>query len=109
MGAALVLSTLALLSLAFVIPHVGLIVKLSVIGSLLGLAVLAGAVYAVHTVLFAALLLIPGPVFPLFQVWPFSLLGPLILYGAAVLAIPPLLLSVGWVRRGTIDTKATIY
>jgi uncharacterized protein len=108
MGAALVLSTLALLSLALVLPHVGFTVKLSVIGCLVGPAMLAGAVYAVHAVLFAALLLIPGPVIPLFQVWPFTILGPLVIYGAAVLAIPRLRHSIGWIRRGTIDTKVTI-
>lgn len=108
MGAAIVLSTLALFSLALVLSHMALMVKLSVIGILIGAAILGGAVYAVHTVLLAALLLMPALVFPLFRVWPFTLLGPLVIYGAAVLAIPPLRYSAGWLRRGTIDRNVTI-
>jgi membrane protease YdiL (CAAX protease family) len=37
-----------------------------------------------------------------------TILGPLVLYGTAVLAIPPLRHSVGWLRWGIIDRKVTL-
>lgn len=108
MGAAIVLFTMTLLSLAFFLPHLGIMVKLSVMFGLIGLAILSGAVYAVHVVLFTALLLISGALVPLFRVWPFTILGPLVLYGTVALAVPPLRHSAGWLRRGTIDRNVTI-
>jgi membrane protease YdiL (CAAX protease family) len=108
MGSAIVLTVMALLSLALTLPWVEFWVKLAVIGGLTGLAIAGRAVYAVHSVLFAALLLIPAALFPLFRVWPFTLLGPLVLYGAVVFAVPWLRHSVGWMRRGIIDRNATL-
>lgn len=108
MGSAIVLSTMAWLSLALALPHVGFMIKLALSGGLIGLAILSGSVYAVHAVLLAAILLIPAAFFPMFRVWPFTLLGPLVLYGAMVFALPPLRHSVGWLRRGIIDRKVTV-
>jgi membrane protease YdiL (CAAX protease family) len=108
MGAAIVLFTMTSLSLAFLLPQLGFTVKLSVIGGLIGLAILSGDGYAGHAVLLTALLLIPGALIPMFRVWPLSFLGPLVLYGGAVWAIPPLRHSIGWVRRGTIDRNVTL-
>jgi membrane protease YdiL (CAAX protease family) len=98
---------MAILSMASVLPHLGFQAKLMVSGGLIGLAILSGAVYAVHAVLLTTLLLIPYALVPVFRVWPFTLLGPLGLYSAVVFAIAPLRNSIGWVRRGTIDKRIT--
>jgi membrane protease YdiL (CAAX protease family) len=108
LGAAIVLCAMAILSMAFVLPHLGFQARLMVSGGLIGLAVLSNAIYAVHAALIAALMLIPGALVPVFKVWPFTLLGPIALYSAVVFAIAPLRNSIGWVRRGTIDKRITL-
>jgi hypothetical protein len=109
MDTAIIVATMALLSLAtLALPQVGFVVKLMVTGLLLGPAILSGAVYAVHAVLLAALLLIPGTAIPLFRVWPFTILGPLAIYGALAVAVPRLRHSMGWIRRGMIDPQVTV-
>ena len=108
MQAAVILSAMALLSLTFLLPHLGFMVKLSVAGGLLCVAILGGALFSVHAVLLAALLVIPGAVVPMFRVWPFTLLVPLFFYGAVVLSIPPLRHSIGWMCRGTINRNVAL-
>ena len=41
---------------------------------------------------------------PLFQLWPLSILTPLIVYGFLVSLTPQLRHSIGWVRRGGINS-----
>ena len=108
MGSAVILSAMALLSPALALPHVEFGAKLAVIGGLTGLAIISRSVFAVHAMLLSAVLLIPGAFIPLLRVWPFTLLGPLILYGAVVFAIPRLRHSVGWLRRGIMDGKVAL-
>lgn len=102
-GAIIVLSTVALLSLAFAFSGIGVNLRFAILGILLGLAIIGRAAYAIHAVLLASLLLILVPLFPIFHVWPLTLFGPLIIYGAVVFIIPPLRHSVGWIRRGYLD------
>lgn len=104
--AIIVLSTLALLSLALALSNVPFTLKLGAVGSLFSLAIIGRFVYAVHIALLASLLLLPSPFFHLFQVWPFTILGPLVIYGAVVIVTPQLRHSIGWMRFGNIDTKA---
>jgi uncharacterized protein len=106
MGAVIILFTIALLSLAFLFPHLGIAFKLAGVGSLLGLAILSGDAYAAHAVLLGGLLL-SGPVIPLFRNWPFAILGPLVIYGAVAVAVRPLRHTIGWIGRGIFDSKVT--
>lgn len=106
-GAAIVISTVALFSLSISLPVLGWKVKLAIIAGLLCLAIINRCIYAVHAVLIAALLLVPGPIFPLFRIWPFTILGPLVIYGAVIIVIPQLRHSIGWIRLGIINSKVT--
>ncbi len=106
MGSSLILSGIVLLSLASVLPALDGKLKLAAITSLLCLAIIFRCVYAIHTLVLASLLLMLGPIFPLFRFWPLTLLGPLVIYGAIAVSIPQLRHSIGWIRLGEINKKA---
>ena len=73
------------------------------LAGLLALAMIRGAVYAVHATLLALLWLLLVALVPLFQVWPLGILAPLVAYGAVASIAPPLRHSVGWIHRGCIN------
>jgi uncharacterized protein len=106
MGSNLILSGIVLLSLASVLPALDGKLKLAAITGLLFLAIIYRCVYAIHSLVLVLLLLVLGPVFPLFRIWPFTLLGPVVIYGALAVSIPQLRHSIGWIRLGKINSKA---
>lgn len=103
----IVLSTVVLTSLTFVLSTLDGKLKLTVIASLLCLAIINRCVYAIHIIVLASLLIVLGPISPLFQIWPFTILGPLVIYGAMTIVISQLRHSIGWIRLGNINTKVT--
>ena len=107
MGSRLIISGIVLLSIASVLPDLDGKLKLAIIAGLLFLAIISRCVYAVHTLVLVSLLLMLGPVFPLFRIWPLTILGPLTIYGAMAISIPQLRHSIGWIRLGKINKKAT--
>ena len=107
MGSSLIISGIVLLSIASVLPDLDGKLKLAIIAGLLFLAIISRCAYAVHTLVLVSLLLMLGPVFPLFRIWPLTILGPLTIYGAMAISIPQLRHSIGWIRLGKINKKAT--
>jgi membrane protease YdiL (CAAX protease family) len=105
LGAAIVLSVVAVLSIALAIPGAAEKWTLAVIAGLLSLATICRAVYAVHATLLALLWLLLVAVVPLFQVWPLSILAPLVIYGVVASIAPQLRHSVGWIHRGCINSE----
>ena len=108
MGATIVLSGIALFSLSFTLPALDGKLKLAIIATMLCVAAINRCVYAIHTIVLASILLMLGPIFPLFQIWPLTILGPLVIYGAITFFIPQLRHSIGWIRLGKINRKVAI-
>jgi membrane protease YdiL (CAAX protease family) len=104
-GATIVLSVVAVLSMALVIPDTAGKWVLAVLAGLLLLSIIRRAVYAIHAALFVLLLLLLVALIPLFQIWPLSILMPLIMYGIVASIVPQLRNSVGWIHRGSINSK----
>lgn len=99
-GATIVLAVVGLLTFAGAIPGYA---TLSLLVGLITLAITYQAVYAVHIALFASLWILLGSFVPLFQIWPFRILAPLVIYAGTAAIIPQLRHSIGWIRKGGFD------
>ena len=99
-GAAIVISVVAVLSLAMVLPDATGKWALAALALLLPLAIVCKAIYAVHISLLALVWVSLVGFVPFFQLWPLNILAPLAVYGGAVMLSPPLRQSVGWLRAG---------
>ncbi len=104
-GATIVLSVIAVLSMALAIPCAAGKWTLAVLAGLLSLAIIRRAVYAVHAALLVLLLLLLVALVPLFPIWPLSILAPLVMYGAVANIAPQLQHSVGWIHMGSINLE----
>jgi membrane protease YdiL (CAAX protease family) len=102
LAAVIVLAVIGALTVAMVVPHRADPWILVALALLLFLAIVVRAVYAIHIALFALAWMLWVGYFPDLQWWPFHLLGPLIVYGAAVTLFPPLRRPVGWLRVGSL-------
>ena len=103
-GTTIVLSVVAVLSIVWAIPGATGKWTLAGLAGLLSLAIIRRAIYAVHAALIVLLLLLLVALVPLFQIWPLSILAPLVMYGAVVSIAPQLRHSVGWIHRGNINS-----
>jgi membrane protease YdiL (CAAX protease family) len=99
-GAVVMFSIVSTLSLALVVPGLGGKWTLAVMILLLSFAIAFRAIYAIHLALFGLVWVLLVGFVPFFQVWPFSLLAPLLVYGGVVIVTPGLRRSVGWLRMG---------
>jgi len=99
-GAAIVMSVVAALSLAMVLPQATGKWAAAALTLLLVLAVACRAIYAVHMALLALVWILLVGLVPFFQRWPFAMLAPLAVYGAAVALTPQLRGSIGWLHAG---------
>jgi membrane protease YdiL (CAAX protease family) len=99
-GAAIVISVVAVLSLAMVLPDATGKWALAALALLLPLAIVCKAIYAVHIALLALVWISLVGFVPFFRLWPLNILAPLAVYGGAVMLSPPLRQSVGWLRAG---------
>jgi hypothetical protein len=104
-GTTIVLSVVAIFSMALAIPGATGKWTLAVLAGLLSLAIIRRAVYAVHAALLVLLFLLLVALFPLFHIWPLSILVPLVIYGTVASIIPQLRHSVGWIHRGSINSE----
>lgn len=100
--AAIVVTVVVVLSLALLMPGFQAISTRAVLAGLLALAIIRGAVYAVHIALLALLWLLLVSLVPLLQVWPLSIFVPLAAYGVVASIFPRLRHSVGWIHKGDI-------
>jgi membrane protease YdiL (CAAX protease family) len=99
-GTVIVLTVVAVLSLTMVLPDTSGKWTLAALIILMPLAILSKAIHAIHiTILALTWLLLVGLV-PPFQLWPLSILAPLVGYAVVVLLTPSLRHSVGWLRKG---------
>lgn len=101
--AIIVLSVVAVLSLMLVAPGPGSKWGLAALAGLLLAAVIRGALYAVHVALFTLLWFLLLTFIPLLRIWPLSILGPLVIYGAVAGTAPRLRQSVGWLHGGSLS------
>src|SRR2546427_10807199 len=99
-GAAIVISVVAVLSLAMVLPDATGKWALAALALLLPLAITCKAIYAVHIALLALVWVSLVGFVPFFRLWPLNILAPLAVYGGAGLFTPPLWRSLGWLCAG---------
>ena len=99
-AAAIVISVVAALSLAMVLPGVMGKWALVALTLLLPLAVVWRVVYAVHIALLALAWISLVGFVPFLRPWPLYILAPLAVYGVVVVLSPSLRRSVGWLRAG---------
>ena len=99
-GAAIVMSVVGALSLAMVLPDATGKWAAAALALLFALAVGCKAIYAVHIALLALVWILLVGLVPVFQRWPLAMLAPLSAYGLAVMLIPQLRRSIGWLRVG---------
>ena len=99
-GAAIVISVVAALSLAMVLPDATGKWALAALALLLPLAIVCKAIYAVHISLLALVWVSLVGFVPFFQLWPLNILAPLAVYGGVVMLSPSLRHSVRWLRAG---------
>lgn len=104
LGTTIVLSVVAVFSLTLTIPSIAEKWTLTVLAGLLLLAIIRKSVYSIHIALIFLLLLLLAYLVPLFQPWPLNILAPLVAYVAVINMAPLLRHSVGWIRRGNINS-----
>jgi membrane protease YdiL (CAAX protease family) len=100
LAAVIALLGVGLLTVAMAVPRTVAPWMLAVLAILLIVSIKNKAVYAIHMLLVALVWMAWVKYFPRFQWWPFHLLVPLLVYGAAVIVIAPLRRTVGWLRAG---------
>jgi len=103
-GITVVLLVVGVLSIALVSLDGGGIWSLALLSGLLLVALILRLDYAIHAALLALLTLLLVNCFPHFQIWPFSILLPLTAYGVIVSLTPSLRQSVGWIRKGSMNS-----
>ena len=101
----IVLLVVGVLTVAMVAPPAIEPWMLAALALALVLSLFIKAVYAIHLLLFALVWTAWVSYFPRFQWWPFHLLVPLCIYGAAVIVIAPLRRTVGWLRAGSVEAS----
>lgn len=102
-GATIIVAAVAALSLVMVLPTPLRFGPIAVLVLLLPAAVAYRAIYALHVLVLSLLWITLVAAVPLFRLWPFVLLVPLLAYAAVVIAVAPLRRSVGWLRAGRFD------
>ena len=103
-GIAIVLLVVAVLSIVLIIPGGGSGLGPAMLLGLLLLALIRRLDYAVHVALISLLTLLLLTYFPFLRIWPLSILLPLTAYGVIVSLIPTLRQSVGWIRKGSMNS-----
>src|SRR5256885_15245808 len=88
-GALIVISVVAVLSSAMVLPDATGKWALAALALLLPLAIVCKAIYAVHIALLALVWIALVGFVPFFRLWPLNILAPLAVYGGAGLVFPP--------------------
>src|SRR2546425_11653154 len=88
-GAAVVISVVAALSLAMVLPDATGKWVLAALALLLPWAIVCKAIYAVHIALLALVWVSLVGFVPFFQLWPLNILAPLAVYGGGGILWPP--------------------
>lgn len=96
LAAVIVLLVVGVLTVAMAAPRAVDSWGLALLVLLLVLSIVIKAAYAIHMLLFALVRMAWVKYFPHFQWWPFYLLVPLLVYGAAVIVIAPLRCTVGF-------------
>jgi membrane protease YdiL (CAAX protease family) len=105
-GATIILSVVTLLSLMLAIFSVESNLTLALLAGLLSLAIIRKTIYTLHVSLFAFLWVLLIKLVPIFQIWPLSILAPLVIYGAVAIIVPQLRHSIGWIQRGSINSES---
>lgn len=104
-GTVIVLIVVAVLSLTMIAPGAMGHWPLAAFILLLTLAALSKDIYATHIALLALTWALLLGFIPLFRIWPFSMLMPIVVYALVVFLIPTLRNSVGWLRKGCSDAE----
>lgn len=104
-GRTLILLTAAGMSMAFILPGTGRICMLIGLSFSLTIAIYAKSVFAIQISFFAILLLLTPKIGGLFQLWPLSILTPLLIYILIIGMVPSLRRSIHWHKMGRIDLK----
>jgi membrane protease YdiL (CAAX protease family) len=105
MGAAMVLAVVVVLCSTMVLPGAFDKGALGILLASLPIVLYLQAIFAIHITLLAMVWVLLGGFVSFFQVWPFSLLGPLIGYGVVVALAPQLRRTVGWGYAGRFDAN----
>jgi membrane protease YdiL (CAAX protease family) len=104
----MILAAVGVLSVVMLAPQATAFWAIGILGGLAVWATAVRAVEAVHVALISLLWIgLPG-LLPRLPVWPFSLLLPLLIYGAIVASIPPLRRSIRWFRAGQLRREVVV-
>lgn len=104
-GGALVLVAVGMMSFGFVMPNGGGVISMVVLFLILLVSALKRYMFAIHLTLFALLLFIPSRMGAFSNQWPLGIMVPLLAYGLIVIAMPGLRESIGWLKKGRMNTK----
>lgn len=104
-GIVSVLLVIGVFSTALIFPDGAGIPSLAILLVLLLFTLIRQYSYAAHAALFAMLTLLLAIYFPFLRVWPYSILLPLVVYGVVVWLTPSLRQTVGWMHKGSLNSK----
>ncbi len=108
LGRTVILAVVGVLAAVMLAPQVGAPWGTVALGSLAICGIAVHSEQAVHLALFSLLWIGLPTLMPRLGVWPYSLLLPLLLYGAIVVGIPPLRRSLLWLHPGQLRRQVVV-